>query len=184
MKGTTSIRHLLSAAAVILVLSAMVYADQITIQANQGANVFLFQNVHPTEQTATDFRVTLLSLPPPAIGAGTGGTPFPDAHFEEGGALGGGFFRVVYDGGPGVPFGLIYAHSFPGWPVGTRFDVFFSYKIDGQIQLFGAKLVGQGSTATPQGQTTPTPEPTTMLLLGMGVVGVALRTRKKRKQRI
>lgn len=181
MKRATSITRLLLAVVAVLVASGAVRADQITIQANQGANVFLFQNVHPTEQTATDFRVTLLSLPPPAIGDGTGGTPFPDAHFEEGGALGGGFFRVVYDGGPGVPFGLIYAHSFPGWPVGTRFDVFFSYKIDGQIQLFGAKLVGQGSTATPQGQTTPTPEPATMLLLGAGLAGFAMNARKRKR---
>jgi len=180
MEGRTSIRHLLLAAVAMFVLSDVGYADQVTIQAGQGANIFLFQNAHPTA-TATDFRVVLLSQPQPAIGGGTGGPLFPDPHFEVG-AAGGGFLRVIYDGGAGVPAGLIYAHSFPDWPVGTRFNVFFSYTIAGQIELLDAKVVGQG-TATAQGKTTSTPEPITMLLLGTGLAGVAIKTRKRLKSR-
>ena len=180
MKGRTSTRHLLLAAVAMFVLSDVSYADQIKIEAGQGANIFLFQNMHTTA-TATDFRVVLVSQPQPAIGGGEGGTPFPEAHFEVA-AAGGGFLRVIYDSGPGVPAGLIYAHSFPGWPVGTTFNVFFSYTIGGVTELLEAKLVGQG-TAAAQGKTTPTPEPATMILLGTGLAGVAIKMRRRLQRR-
>ena len=180
MQGTTSIRPVLLAAVAILVFSNLGYAEQVTIQANQGANVFLFQNIQTT--TATDFRVFLLTLGAPAIGNGDGGAPFPNAHFEQGAPIGGGFFLVTYDGGSGVPSGLIYAHSFPGWPVGTTFDVLFSYTNSaGQTELRNPKVVGQGG-ATAQGQTTPTPEPATLVLLGTSLVGVAIKTRTRLKR--
>lgn len=180
MQGTTSIRQVLFAAVAILVFSNVGYADRITIQANQGANIFLFQNPHPTA-TATDFRVVLVGVPNPGIGGGEGGTPFPDAHPQLPGPNGG-FLRIIYDGGTGVNAGLIYAHSFPGWNVGTQFDVFFSYTIAGQTELRPATVVGMGG-ATAQGKTTPTPEPATLLLLCTSLAGVAIKTRKRLKNR-
>lgn len=181
MKGKISLRHLLFAAVAVFVFSTVGYADPLIISIPApGVNTFVFVNAHPTA-TATDFRVVLASVPPPAIGGGFGGTPFPVTTLQLP-AAGGGFLRVIYDGGPGIPAGGTYTHSFPNWPVGTMFNVSFSYIIGGQIVLLDPIVVTVNSS-TGQGATNPIPEPTTMVLLGTGLVGVAIKTRKRFKER-
>lgn len=178
MKGRISLRQLLLAAVALFVFSEVGYADplKITIPA-PGVNTFVFQN--DSTERALDFRVVLASLPPPpAIGGGTGGTPFPDAHFELP-ATGGGFLRVIYDGGPGIAAGGMYTHSFPDWAVGAMFNVSFSYA--GGV-LRDPKVI-EVNTSKGEGQTTPTPEPTTLFLLSAGLAGVAVKTRKRLKSR-
>jgi len=177
MKRRISLRHLLLAAVAVFVFSGSSYADPLVIVTGPGANIFMFQNAHPT-LTATDFRVVLLSVPPPAIGGGFGGAPFPVTNLQLP-AAGGGFLRVIYDGGPGVAPGGIYTHRFPNWPVGTMFSISFSYLINGQIVLLDPIVIGQ-SASNPQGQTTATPEPATLLLLATGLSGFAAAIRRRR----
>ena len=177
MKERVSVTHLLFAAVAMFVFSNVGYADPLRITTQAGGAVgdtFTFQNRSNTE-TAIDFEVVLLSLTPPAIAGGFGGAPFPMAH-PEGAVAGGGFIRIIYDGGPGIAPGGLYTHSFPGWPAGTQFEVTFSYNINGQRVLMDPFVVI--TLASAQGETTPTPEPATMLLLGTGLAGVVIRMRK------
>lgn len=182
MKRRILIRHVLLSAIAVFVLTEAAHADPLVIVTGAGGNSFVFQNAHPTA-TATDFRVVLLSVPPPAIGGGTGGAPFPVTTLQLP-AAGGGFLRVIYDGGTGVAPGGMYTHSFPDWPVGTMFDVQFSYLIGGQIVLMDPVLVQRGAFTT-QGETTSTavPEPMTLFLLGTGLAGVAAKVRGRRQAR-
>lgn len=185
MTRTISIKYLLLVPVTIFVLATAIKADPLRITIGPGANgsTFTFVNAHPTE-TARDFSVILLTPPPPAIRGGFGGVPFPVTTLLQP-ADGGGFFAVNYsmgNNGTGIAPGGLYTHIFPGWPVGTQFEVQFSYIINGQAVLLDptlAVVVG----ATSQGQTTPTPEPTTLLLLGTGLAGVAVKIRKGLKNR-
>jgi hypothetical protein len=181
MKAKSSSRHLFFAAVAVFVFSNVGYADPLTISIPApGVNTFVFVNAHPTA-TATDFRVVLASVPPPGIGNGSGGTPFPVTTLQLP-ATGGGFLRVIYDGGPGIPAGGTYSHSFPGWPVGTSFNVTFSYLIGGQIVLMDP-TVREVNSSTGQGATSPSPEPTALLLLGTGLMGFAMTARKRFRKR-
>ena len=181
MKGRISLRHLLFAAVAVLVFSVVGYADPVLIFIPApGVNTFVFQNVSDT-LTATDFEVTVSTSFGLGIERGFGGAPFPVTTLQ-GPLVGGGFVRVVYDGGPGIPRGGTYTHSFPDWPVGTLFSVTFSSIIDGQRVLFDPRVLEVNRSAG-QGFTTPTPEPTTLFLLGTGVVGVVIKTRKRFKRR-
>jgi len=176
MKKRTLIRHVLLTAVAIFVLSDVGYADPllITTQAGQAANIFTFQNVHPTE-VATDFHVVLLTPGPPVIGGGSfGGAPFPNLILVNP--------SITYIGGPGIQPGGLYTHGFTGWPVGTQFEVTFSYTINGQT-VFMDPFIVITIASTAQGETIATPEPTTMLLLGTGLAGVAIKTRKRFKRR-
>jgi hypothetical protein len=178
MQGRFSITHLLLAAVAMFVLSSVSYADplKITIGPGVAANTFTFQNQSTTD-TAIDFEVVLLSAGP-AIGNGFGGAPFPVTNLQ-GAVPGGGFIRVIYDGGPGIPPNGLYTHSFTGFPVGTQFDVTFSYMINGQRVLMDPFIVV--TLASVQGETIATPEPATLLLLGTGLTGIAINTRKRIK---
>ena len=176
MKRRISIRYVLLAAVAMFVLSDVGYADplRITTQAGQAANTFTFRNEHPTE-TATDFHVVLLTPGPPVIsGASFGGAPFPNLILVNP--------AITYIAGPGIPVGGLYTHAFVGWPVGTQFEVTFSYTINGQT-VFMDPFVVITIASTAQGETIATPEPTTMLLLGTGLAGVAMKMRKTLKSR-
>ncbi len=101
-------------------------ANAVIIMVDPMIASYNFQNPDP-RRTATDFRVVLLSVPPPGISGGSfGGAPFPNPVFELP-ATGGGWLRAIYNGPPGIaPLGT-YTHAFPGWPAGTKFEVLFSY---------------------------------------------------------
>ena len=183
MKGRISFRHLLFALVAVLVFSVVGYADALITIPAQGVNTFVFQNAHTTA-TATDFRITVLAVisdPLPAIGGGFGGAPFPMATFQNP-ANSGGFHRVVYDGGAGIPAGETYTHSFPDWPVGAVFGVSFSYLIGGQVVFLDPKVL-EVNTSNGQGFTRPVPELTTLLLLGTGLAGAAIKSRNRFKER-
>jgi len=126
-------------------------ATSAIVTTGPGDNTICFVNGEEL-LTATDFKVVLLGVPPPAIGGGFGGTEFPVASFEVD-AAGGGFLRVVYQagaGGTGVPAGEKYNHSFPGWPVGTQFRVSFSYSPTEQ-----APILSEDCPISIGGETTP-----------------------------
>ena len=178
MKRRKSLRHLLFAMVLVLSFSVVGYADPLIISIPApGVHTFVFQNVQPTA-TATDFQVLVLS-PSVALGNGFGGTPFPVRSFQLPVASGG-FLRFVYDGGPGIPAGGTYTHSFTDFQVGTVFSVTFSYLIGGQIVFLDPRVLGV-NTSVGQGLTRAVPEPTTLLLLSTGLAGVAIKTRKRLK---
>jgi len=138
----------------ILIAAIPCTSSAVVITTNPGADSFVFTNLDPT-RTATDFDVTLITVTGPGIGDGNGGAPFPLA-FIGLPKVDGGFGTIVYQGGPGIPPGGTYTHSFPGWPANTMFDVTFSYPPP--PNPFVIRVDFQGDFPT-EGSTDPVPEP-------------------------
>ena len=158
----------------VLVLLAPVASVAVVITVNPGMDSFVFTNIDPT-RTATDFDVKLITVAGPGIGDGDGGAPFPFA-FIGLPAVDGGFGHIVYQGGPGIPPGGMYTHSFPGWPANTMFDVEFSFPPP--PNPLAIRLVSQGHFPT-EGSTNSTPEPSATILVAFGLLGlVAFRQAK------
>ncbi len=134
--------------------------------------------------TATDFKVSLAfpdQAPPPAIGGGNGGIPFPVTNLQLP-AAGGGFLRVIYDGGPGIAPGGMHTHSFIGFPAGFKIEALFSYNNnpndlrEPQFELLSAGASAQGKTVA------SVPEPTsTLSILALGTLGAASTLKRKLK---
>lgn len=143
----------------------------ITIQP--GIDSFDFLNL--STRTATDFDITLVTITGPGIGDGNGGPPFPFA-LIKGPKVDGGFQGIEYKGGPGIPPGGTYTHSFPNWPAGTRFVVDFTYP---PPPIPGVMLLSAGHFPT-EGFTSAAPEPSTLAIFGIGSLGLlSYRWRRK-----
>lgn len=166
---------------------------------------WVFQNTQDLK--ATDVHISIRGSPGLFIDPrSSGGAPFPNGRV---GTVGDDFFgrpyrSAIFQGPPGIPAGGSYGLSFPGWPVGTQFDVLFSYNNEdldvrspGRVyqQLgFGldptdfdfvadlssepfAPLAADFDFLSSSGRIVAISEPATLALLSLGLAVLFFRTR-------